>query len=94
VHVVTVLREKSFDVMRKTHDIGAYLARHDITASTHEIDAAGRPIGAVLGQFIGQHGIDLLVMGAYGQSRWREFVLGGATQSMLANPPIPLLLSH
>lgn len=94
VHVVTVLHEKSFDITRKTHDVGAYLSRHDISAVTHQIDAAGRPIGDVLGQFIDQHHIDLLVMGAYGHSRWREFVLGGATRSMLANPPIPLLLSH
>jgi nucleotide-binding universal stress UspA family protein len=94
VHVVTVLHEKSFDVRRKTHDIGAYLARHDITALTYQIDAAGRPIGDVLDQFIDQDRIDLLVMGAYGHSRLREFVLGGATRSMLADPPIPLLLSH
>ncbi len=94
VHVVTVLHEKSFDITRKTHDIGAYLARHEVTASTHEIDAAGRPIGDVLQQFIDQYRIDLLVMGAYGHSRLREFVLGGATRSMLADPPIPLLLSH
>lgn len=94
VHVITVHHEKSFDIIRKTHDIGAYLARHQITALTHEVDAAGRPIGDILDQFIDQHHIDLLVMGAYGHSRWREFVLGGATRSMLANPPIPLLLSH
>jgi nucleotide-binding universal stress UspA family protein len=94
VYVVTVLHEKSFDVTRKTHDIGAYLARHQITALTHEVDAAGRPIGDVLQKFVDQHHVDLLVMGAYGHSRWREFVLGSATQSMLANPPIPLMLSH
>lgn len=94
VHVVTVLHEKSFDIKRKTHDIEAYLARHEIEASVYEVDAAGRPIGDVLNQFIAEHRIDLLIMGAYGHSRLREFVLGGATRSMLANPPIPLLLSH
>ncbi len=76
VHVVTVLHEKSFDSRRKTHDIGAYLARHGITALTYQIDAAGRSIGDVLDQFIEQDRIDLLVMGAYGHSRLREFVLG------------------
>jgi len=34
------------------------------------------------------------VMGAYGQSRFREFVLGGATEHMLHNPIVPLMLSH
>ncbi|MHC4048161.1 universal stress protein, partial [Bradyrhizobium sp. 23AC] len=37
---------------------------------------------------------DLLVMGAYGHSRFREFILGGATRSILTRPPIPVLFSH
>jgi nucleotide-binding universal stress UspA family protein len=36
----------------------------------------------------------MLVMGAYGHSRLREFVLGGATRSMLSKPTLPILLSH
>ena len=36
----------------------------------------------------------LLVMGAYGHSRIRDFILGGATKSIVANPPLPVLLSH
>jgi nucleotide-binding universal stress UspA family protein len=38
--------------------------------------------------------VDLLVMGAYGHCRFREFVLGGATKSMLSRPPVPTFLSH
>jgi hypothetical protein len=38
--------------------------------------------------------IDVLVMGAYGHSRWREFILGSATKSLLAKPPLPILFSH
>lgn len=37
---------------------------------------------------------DLLVMGAYGHSRLREFILGGATQAILADTRLPVLLSH
>jgi nucleotide-binding universal stress UspA family protein len=36
----------------------------------------------------------MLVMGAYGHSRFREFILGGATRSLLSKPPIPILFSH
>ena len=39
-------------------------------------------------------GWDLLVMGCYGHSRLREFVLGGATRHVLANTTIPVLMSH
>jgi nucleotide-binding universal stress UspA family protein len=46
-----------------------------------------------LTQFVAANKIDLLVMGAYGHSRFREFILGGATKSMMS-PPVPILLSH
>ena len=39
-------------------------------------------------------GADLLVMGAYGHSRLREFVLGGATRSVLAAMTLPVLMAH
>ncbi|MFM7420603.1 MAG: universal stress protein [Alphaproteobacteria bacterium] len=39
-------------------------------------------------------GADLLVMGAYGHSRLREFILGGVTRSLLREMTIPVLLSH
>jgi nucleotide-binding universal stress UspA family protein len=39
-------------------------------------------------------GADLLVMGAYGHSRLREFILGGMTRSVLREMTVPVLLSH
>ena len=51
-------------------------------------------IGAVLEAYVVSHEVDLLVMGAYGHSRLREFVLGGATRSLLSKPPLPVLFSH
>ena len=56
--------------------------------------AAGRPIGRVLEDYATARRLDLLVMGGYGHSRVREFILGGATKSILANLPLPVLLSH
>ncbi len=94
VHVVVVLNEKNFDITRKTHEIGSYLAGHQVNVEVHKIDSAGQSIGEVLKDFANHHRLDLLVMGAYGHSRFREFILGGATRFMLADPPVPLLLSH
>jgi nucleotide-binding universal stress UspA family protein len=48
----------------------------------------------VLSSYLTSNQADLLVMGAYGHSRVREFILGGATLSMLSTPPLPILLSH
>ena len=39
-------------------------------------------------------GADLIVMGAYGHSRWSERVLGGATRGLLASMTVPVLMSH
>ena len=58
------------------------------------LDVKGRLIGAALEAYIGSHEMDLLVMGAYGHSRLQEFVVGGATKSLLSKPPLPILFSH
>lgn len=51
-------------------------------------------IGSFMESYVASRDIDLLVMGAYGHSRLREFILGGATRSVLSNPPCWVLLSH
>ena len=56
--------------------------------------AAGRTIGQALEDYATARDLDLLVMGAYGHSRLRDFILGGATKTIVANPPLPVLLSH
>ena len=94
VHIVTVVNEKALDTRRSGEEMAKNLARHGIDAVLDEVDAKGRPIGEVLESFTSSQGADLLVMGAYGHSRWREFVLGGATRSLLSKPPLPILLSH
>jgi len=59
-----------------------------------EIDAAGRSIGDILDIYLIGQQADLLIMGAYGHTRLREFVLGGATRHMLRHPPTPVFMSH
>nr|WP_295887385.1 universal stress protein [uncultured Devosia sp.] len=73
----------------------AYLNRHGIQAEHREISAkAANGIGNALQDGAHEIGAGLLVMGAYGHNRLREFVLGGATRSVLAAPRLPILLSH
>jgi nucleotide-binding universal stress UspA family protein len=94
VRIVCVLNEKSFGSSRGSSELAAHLAHHGINVVVDEIDAGDRSIGDVLAKFTAAHQIDLLVMGAYGHSRFREFILGGATKSVLARPPVPTFLSH
>ena len=94
VRVVTVLNEKHMDNKHSAEELSKNLSRHGIDVVLDRVDAKGRPIGDVLEAYVASHASDMLVMGAYGHSRLREFVLGGATKSLLSKPPLPILFSH
>lgn len=71
----------------------AYLSRHDIHAAVHSVKPKGE-IDETL--FATAHGLGagLIVMGAYGHTRLREAMFGGATRDMLGHSPVPLLMAH
>ncbi|UGY11862.1 universal stress protein (plasmid) [Bradyrhizobium septentrionale] len=94
VRIVTVTNEKNLDTKHSAEELAKNLARHRIDVLLDQVDAGGRPIGDVLETYVLSHQADVLVMGAYGHSKWREFILGGATKSLLSKPPLPILLSH
>lgn len=68
------------------------LKRHGAAVSAKQIEPS-RAHGAMLLDAAAAEGADLLVMGAYGHSRLREIVLGGATREVLRDARIPVLLS-
>ena len=94
VRVLTVTNEKPFAHSGMGKEVVRHLAAHGVNAAVEEVNAGGRRIGLVLEEFLAMHRPDLLIMGAYGRSRAREFILGGATEHMLHDPKVPLLLSH
>jgi nucleotide-binding universal stress UspA family protein len=94
VHVVTVANEKAIRTDRSGAELAKHLARHGVNVALETVDAGPHGIGDVLETYVTSHNADLLVMGAFGHSRFRDFILGGATQSMLARPLVPTLLSH
>ena len=94
VRVVTVVNEKKLDSKHSAEALAKNLARHGIDVVLDKVDAKGRPIDEVLQAYTVSHQVDVLVMGAYGHARWREFILGGATKSLLSKPPLPILFSH
>ena len=76
-------------------DAVEYLAWHGIAAEHHRLAASrGRQLGRSLIKAAQDAGADLLVMGGYGHTPWREILLGGATRTALATMPLPLLLVH
>jgi len=76
-------------------DIALVLARHGVKAEVAGLDGIDDvPLGEMLLSRASQLNADLVVMGAYGHSRWHELVMGGATRSMLASMTVPVLMSH
>ena len=71
----------------------SYLSDHDLKAQHLEV-AAGGSIGKTLIDGAGLAGADCLVMGAYGSSRGRELVFGGATQYVVDHADMPVLMAH
>ena len=94
IHVSEFTNEKRIDTKGSGPELAKHLARHGVEVILDTVDAAGRPIGEALQYSAQSHDSDLLVMGAFGHSRLREFVLGGATRSMMSRPPLPIFLSH
>ena len=74
-------------------DIALYLARHGIQVKVIAAQAS-RDDGEALLTLAVDNGADLIVMGAYGHSRFREFLLGGMTRTALLSSPVALWMSH
>jgi nucleotide-binding universal stress UspA family protein len=70
-----------------------HLRAHDVAVTTRTIDQPG-DAGALLIGAAQQAGCDMVVAGAYGHSRLREWVLGGVTKTFLDSGAMPFLLSH
>jgi nucleotide-binding universal stress UspA family protein len=74
--------------------LAAYLRSHGIDAQIHHDDIAHISVGDFLLSRAADLGIDLIVMGAYAHSRFRELVLGGVTRTVLQSMTVPVLMSH
>lgn len=75
-------------------DIGAHLARHGITVNAKVDQNARGTVGFDLLVTAREAGADLIVVGAYGHSRAREWAFGGTTRELLDRAHIPVLFAH
>jgi nucleotide-binding universal stress UspA family protein len=94
VRFFTVLNEKVLPADRAELELKKYLMQHGVDPVIDQVDAQGKSIDKVLKDYVNANQIDLLIMGGYGHSRVKEFILGGATISILDQPFQWTLLSH
>lgn len=94
ISVITVVDEKPLAEGNIGEKLAQRLRSNGLSAEARTVSAKGREIGAVLQDCAIDLGADLLVMGGYGHSRVRDFVLGGATEDVLSELRLATLLSH
>jgi nucleotide-binding universal stress UspA family protein len=74
-------------------DMALYLARPGVRVEV-VVERTRSTAGAALVQLARDCGAALMVSGAYGHSRYREWILGGVTRELLERSPLPLLIAH
>lgn len=94
VSIVQITGEKDLSNAAAPADIVRHLALHGVNAASVEVELEERDAAATLQSYCQKSGHDLLVMGAFGHSRAREFVLGGVTRSILGDAKLPILISR
>ena len=77
----------------KLNEVCKWLAWHGVSADAH-LETASVPIAQAMLSRAADLDTDLVVMGAYGHTRWAERMLGGATRGVLASMTVPVLMSH
>lgn len=75
-------------------DVSLHLARHGIKVEAGFTEAHDISVGDTLLSRAADKQVDLIVMGAYGHSRYRELIVGGATRHLLESMTVPVLMSH
>ena len=74
-------------------DIGRYLSRHGVGSDVRLVSGWNNVSAAILNE-AERFGADLIVLGAYGHSRLREWALGGVTRDVLSQAAVPVLTAR
>ena len=93
VEVVTMVNGNRSTSDLPGFDVTRNLARHGIQAELKTLPR-GDDVGSLILSYAADENADLLVMGGYGHSRLREFVLGGATRTILSSMTLPVFMAH
>ncbi|HEY0822790.1 MAG TPA: universal stress protein [Ramlibacter sp.] len=94
VHVLAWEEEPALEVRGQQLDLDGYLRLHGIVPTWHRGGRLAEPLGEILLSQLSDLDADLLVMGCYGHSRAREWILGGTSRTVLRSMTLPVLMAH
>ena len=75
-------------------ELSRMLSRHGVSVEVTILAQTLPRVSEVIARHVADRNADMLVMGAYGHSRFREAILGGATRSMLEHATLPVFMAH
>ena len=94
VEIVIVSSKPAKDDELPGADLGQHLARHGLKVRIKRITSPDTDVPSTILSYAADSSADMIVMGGYGHSRLREFVLGGVTRGLLESMTVPVLMSH
>lgn len=94
VDLVTVSSAREVSKALPEADILHHLARHGVKVESKSIPSPDLTVADAVLSYAADSGSNLLVMGGYGHSRMREFILGGMTRDILSSMTVPVLMAH
>ena len=94
IEVFTVVAGPTKNTELPGIDIGQHLSRHGLKVEVKRIPAVGINVPEAILSHAADISADFMVMGGYGHSRLREYVLGGATRGILSSMTLPTLMSN
>ncbi|MBI3702899.1 MAG: universal stress protein [Rhizobiales bacterium] len=94
VEIVMVANGRSKSDEIPGADLGQHLARHGLKVEVKRIASPDIDVASTILSYAADSSADMIVMGGYGHSRLREFILGGVTRGLLESMTVPALMSH
>jgi nucleotide-binding universal stress UspA family protein len=94
VDIVAVSGERGKGGELAGTNMALHLARHGLQVELKRVSAGNVDVPSAIRSHAAETGADFMVMGGYGHSRLREFILGGVTRTVLTSSTIPVLMSH
>jgi nucleotide-binding universal stress UspA family protein len=94
IDVVAVSGERGKGSELVGTNMARHLARHGLKVALKRVSAGDVDVPSAIRAHAAETGADFMVMGGYGHSRLREFILGGVTRTILTSSTIPVLMSH
>ena len=94
VQIVVVGSEVAKSDEIRGADIASHLARHGAKVELKRINTTETDVASIILSHAADMSADFMIMGGYGHSRLREFILGGVTRGILSSMTLPTLMSH